>query len=64
MQTIAVSSSRPAPMTATLRTKGENLRRFFSRHSEEELRSFLAGHLAEAVARDLPAGPVPHGVDG
>ncbi|HXY07966.1 MAG TPA: nitrite/sulfite reductase [Terriglobales bacterium] len=46
------------------RWPGENLRRFFSRHSEEELRSFLAGHLAEAVARDLPAGPVPHGVDG
>ena len=46
------------------RWPGENLRRFFSRHSEEELRSFLAGHLAEAVARDLPAGPVPHGVEG
>jgi sulfite reductase (ferredoxin) len=46
------------------RWPGENLRRFFSRHSEEELRSFLAGHLSEAVARDLPAGPVPHGVDG
>jgi sulfite reductase (ferredoxin) len=46
------------------RWPGENLRRFFSRHSEEELRSFLAGHLAAAVARDLPAGPVPHGLEG
>jgi sulfite reductase (ferredoxin) len=46
------------------RWPGENLRRFFSRHSDRELRRFLAGHLAEAVARDLPAGPVPHGVEG
>jgi sulfite reductase (ferredoxin) len=46
------------------RWPGENLRRFFSRHSDEELRRFLAGHMSEAVARDLPAGTVPHGVDG
>jgi sulfite reductase (ferredoxin) len=46
------------------RWPGEILRRFCSRHSDEELRRFLAGHMSEAVARDLPAGPVPHGVDG
>ncbi|MGO9084787.1 MAG: nitrite/sulfite reductase [Candidatus Sulfotelmatobacter sp.] len=34
---------------------GENLRRFFARHSDEELREFLAGELVPAVARDLPA---------
>jgi len=34
---------------------GESLRRFFARHSDEELREFLAGELVPAVARDLPA---------
>jgi sulfite reductase (ferredoxin) len=34
---------------------GENLRQFFARHSEAELRSFLAGEFVEAVPRDLPA---------
>jgi len=46
------------------RWRGENLRQFFSRHSDEELRRFLGGQLSEAVARDLPTGPVPHGVEG
>jgi len=43
---------------------GENLRQFFARHSEEELREFLAGELVEAVARDASPGRVPHGVEG
>jgi sulfite reductase (ferredoxin) len=43
---------------------GENLRHFFSRHSDTELRTFLAGALAEAVPRDLPEGRVPSGVEG
>ena len=44
---------------------GENLRQFFSRHSTDDLRAYLAGDpSAVAVERDLPAGPVPHGVDG
>jgi sulfite reductase (ferredoxin) len=43
---------------------GENLRRFFARHSDMELRSFLAGDFVEAVARDLPEGRVPSGVEG
>jgi sulfite reductase (ferredoxin) len=43
---------------------GENLRRFFARHSDTELRNFLAGEFVEAVARDLPEGRVPSGVEG
>jgi len=44
---------------------GENLRHFFARHSDAELRDFLAGQLfVEAVARDLPEGRVPSGVEG
>jgi sulfite reductase (ferredoxin) len=46
------------------RDAGENLRQFFSRHSDSELREALAGELAEAVARDVPAGRVPHGLEG
>jgi sulfite reductase (ferredoxin) len=37
------------------RTDGENLRRFFSRHSDSELREFLAGENVPAVVRDLPS---------
>jgi sulfite reductase (ferredoxin) len=36
------------------REPGENLRRFFVRHSDTELREFLAGEAVHAVARDLP----------
>ena len=43
---------------------GENLRQFFARHREEELREFLAGELVEAVSRDLSPGRVPHGIEG
>jgi sulfite reductase (ferredoxin) len=45
-------------------TAGDNLRHFFSRHSDTELRNFLAGELVEAVPRDLPEGRVPSGVEG
>jgi len=37
------------------REPGENLRRFFARHSATELREFLAGEAIPAVARDLPS---------
>ncbi len=37
------------------RQPGENLRRFFARHSDTQLRAFLAGEMVEAVARDLPS---------
>ena len=43
---------------------GENLRQYFARHSEEELREFLAGQLVEAAARDVSPGRVPHGLEG
>lgn len=36
------------------REPGENLRRFFARHSDAELREFLAGETVPAVPRDLP----------
>jgi sulfite reductase (ferredoxin) len=44
------------------RTSNENLRAWFGRHSDEELRAHLAGEVLPAVERDLPTGPVPHGV--
>jgi sulfite reductase (ferredoxin) len=37
------------------REPGENLRRFFARHSDTELREFLAGKFLPAVVRDLPS---------
>jgi sulfite reductase (ferredoxin) len=46
------------------RDAGENLRHFFARHSETELREFLAGDVVAPVLRDLPAGRVPHGLEG
>ena len=36
------------------REPGENLRRFFARHSDTQLREFLAGGSVAVVARDLP----------
>jgi sulfite reductase (ferredoxin) len=44
------------------RATGENLRAWFVRHSNDELRAHLAGEAVAAVERDIPAGPVPHGV--
>jgi sulfite reductase (ferredoxin) len=40
----------------------ENLRQWFARHTNEELRAHLAGEALAAVERDLPTGRVPHGV--
>jgi sulfite reductase (ferredoxin) len=42
---------------------GENLRQFFARHDDTELRTFLAGEPVEAVARDLPTSAVPHWIE-
>jgi sulfite reductase (ferredoxin) len=47
-----------------LRYGGEDLRRFFSRYSESELRAFLAGHEVAAAERDLAAARPPRGVEG
>ena len=44
------------------RVENENLRAWFARHSNDELRAQLAGELLEPVDRDLPAGRVPHGM--
>ena len=44
------------------RQPDENLRAWFSRYSNDELRGYLAGEITEPVERDLPAGPVPHAV--
>jgi sulfite reductase (ferredoxin) len=42
------------------RSPGENLRQFFSRHSENELRAFLAGQDVDAVLRDPSPGRPSH----
>ncbi|HEY6766811.1 MAG TPA: nitrite/sulfite reductase [Candidatus Sulfotelmatobacter sp.] len=44
------------------REEGENLRRFFARHSDIQLREFLAGEWVEAVPRDLPQPRIPGSV--
>jgi sulfite reductase (ferredoxin) len=41
----------------------ENLQAWFARHSETELREFLAGAQFTPVERDLPSRQVPHGVE-
>jgi sulfite reductase (ferredoxin) len=46
------------------RSANENLRQFFARHSDEELREWLAGEWIGAVLRDPSPGRVPHGIDG
>jgi sulfite reductase (ferredoxin) len=47
-----------------MKEPGENLRQFFARYSDEELRRLLAGREVATVARDPSPGPVPHGVEG
>ena len=42
----------------------ESLREFFARHSNDELRAFLAGQIVAAEERDPSPGRVPHGVEG
>ena len=46
------------------RFQGENLRHFFARHTDEDLRAFLGGAEMAFVARDPSPGRVPHGVEG
>ncbi len=46
------------------RELGENLRRFLARHSDSELRQFLAGGSVEPAERDQPVAAVPQGVEG
>ena len=44
------------------RHENENLRAYFSRFSDDDLRAQLAGYPVEAVSRDPSPGSVPHGV--
>jgi sulfite reductase (ferredoxin) len=44
------------------RQPNENLRAWFGRYSNDELRADLAGEVLAPVERDLPTGAVPHGV--
>ncbi|MGD0095672.1 MAG: nitrite/sulfite reductase [Terracidiphilus sp.] len=46
----------------TDRQPAENLRAWFGRHSNDELRADLAGEILAPVERDLPTATVPHGV--
>jgi sulfite reductase (ferredoxin) len=46
------------------RSGNENLRQFFARHGDAELRAFLAGEVVEPVPRDVSPGRVPHGIEG
>jgi sulfite reductase (ferredoxin) len=46
------------------RRSGEGFREFAARHTDEELRGFLAGGLVGVVERDVPTGRPPAGVDG
>jgi sulfite reductase (ferredoxin) len=45
------------------RAPGENLRQFFARHSNDEIRGILAGGFSLAAERDAVQGPVPLGVE-
>ncbi len=46
------------------RLSGENLRHYFARHSDADLRECLAGEFLAPVERDPSPGKVPHAVEG
>jgi sulfite reductase (ferredoxin) len=46
------------------RRDGQSFREFCAGHTDEELRTLLAGAEVAAVARDASPGPVPHALDG
>jgi sulfite reductase (ferredoxin) len=46
------------------RQAAENLRQYFARHSNDEIRAVLAGQAAEPAERDPSPGRVSHGVEG
>ncbi len=45
------------------RDAGENLRAYFARHSDAEIRDQLAGTVVAPVERDVSPGPVPHSAE-
>jgi sulfite reductase (ferredoxin) len=48
----------------TRRKSRESLQTFLSRHTNDDVRTILAGMPAPSANRDLSPGPVPHGVEG
>ena len=48
-----------APLPRRTAMPDENLRAWFARHTNDELRAHLAGEVLAAVERDLPTGRVP-----
>jgi sulfite reductase (ferredoxin) len=64
------ASEAPASIERLLRTylderrPGESFREFAARHTDDDLRAFLAGGLVAVAERDVPAGPAPHAVEG
>jgi sulfite reductase (ferredoxin) len=64
-----VASEVPAAIERLLRqyqadrSAGENLREFLARHSDADVRGFLAGEEVEAAAREVALGPPPQGVE-
>ncbi|HYL79174.1 MAG TPA: hypothetical protein VEU07_00090, partial [Candidatus Acidoferrum sp.] len=46
------------------REEGENFREYCARHTEEGLRTIVAGKEVESALRDPSPGRVPHGVEG
>jgi len=64
------ASETPAAIERLLRTylddrrPDESFREFTARHTDDELRAFLAGGLVAIAERDVPAGRPPHAVEG
>lgn len=64
------ASEAPAALERLLRAylderrADESFREFTVRHTDDELRAFLAGGLVAVAERDVPTGPAPHSVEG
>jgi sulfite reductase (ferredoxin) len=63
-QTVPDAIERLLGQYQAAREPGENLRRFFARHSDAELRQFLAGDTVAPMERDRPVAPAPQAVEG
>lgn len=61
-QDVPVAIARLLKTYVANRNANENLRAYFSRFSDEVLRTQLAGAQIAAAVRDPSPGPVPHGV--
>jgi sulfite reductase (ferredoxin) len=64
------AAETPAAIERLLRTylderrPEESFREFAARHTDDELRAFLAGGLVAVAERDVPTGRPPHAVEG